>query len=545
MKIILSLPTDPSQILRALTCASSKQRSSDIKSPTHLLRLPPRGSHPVLVARKMLVLATYLQGVPIASEKHLDKLSTSYEKITDRIVKVVHEKVTCNDDLVSSLEGIECIILEGIYQNYGGSLRKSWLAARRAVMIAQMMGLNRGIAPSSFRGVTIDVDDLWFRLITFDRYLCLMLGLPQSSPDEPIPHVEGLESYPSNRKLQTLCTVACGKLLNRKPSQMYDQAITKEIDEVLRDACTSMPAQWWIMPPLASHSDGRDRVRETLQLNDHFLQYHLLLQLHMPYLLRADGGESCIYNKLTAITASREILMRFIAARTAPHSKSYCRGTDLIAFMASTALTLGHILCDHRRKRIEDHGFHFLTQQRLSDRGLLERVLSIAEKKVQTSDDELSKRLLTLLHYLLSMEDNVTAGFSYSVSFAEGAIKDGNLGHRVNANDDGTVLEIHLPHFPVIRMLRRDPEGKEALSGITAVPWGNVPSAEETSRRLVTGASRENGTGEALSGIAVVSSGPSAMVDTDVSPMLTANTWTLEGFDMSFLDSFIEGPIVV
>ena len=538
MAVILGLPVEPSQIIRALTCAPPKDRTSGFPSPTNLLRLPPRGSHPVLVARKMLVLATYLQGVPIASEKHLHKLSTSYETIMARLVKVAHNKVTCDDDLVSSLEGIECIMLEGLYANYSGDLRRSWLAARRAMTMAQMMGLNRGIAPSCFRGATVDIGDLWFRILNFDRYLCLMLGLPQSSPDEPLPLVEDLESHPANRKLQILCSVACAKLLNRKNAELYNTEVTKDIDKILRDACTSMPAQWWIPPTLASHSELPDRIRETLRFNDHFMQYHLLLALHMPYILKIDGDESCGYHKLTAITTSREILTRFISIRTLPQTKTYCRGTDLIAFMASTTLTLGHILCDHRHKRIEDHGYHFLAQQRLSDRGLLEQVLSIAETSMHKFEDEISKRLTTLLHYLLAMEDNVTAGVRYHVSFSEETKRDAELGNHVKASDDGTVLEIHLPHCPVIKILRRDPEGKEALPVVMEVPWGQTPAT-------VTAASRRIEPIESMS----ASEGINLNGDVGMSPVLSDNpvgdTWTLEGLDMSFLDNFIEGPAVI
>ncbi|KAM0302341.1 hypothetical protein ACHAPM_004333 [Fusarium culmorum] len=552
MKIILNLPVEPSQIIRALTCAPSKNQPSCLPSPTSLLRLPPRGSHPVLVARKMLILATYLQGVPIASEKHLEKLSVSCEITMDRLVKVAHDKVTCNDDLVSSLEGVECIMLQGLYTNYKGDLRRSWFAARRAVTIAQVMGLNKGIVPFSFRGVAVNVNDLWFRLINFDRYLCMMLGLPQSSPDEPIPLVEELESYAPNRKLQNLCSVACGKLLNRKPSEIYDQSITKEIDKILRDACTSMPAQWWIMPTLASHLELADRIQETLRFNDHFMQYHLVLQLHMPYLLKVGSKEYCGYHKLTAITASREILTRFISVRTIPQTRTYCRGTDLIAFMASTALALGHILCDHRNKRIEDNGYHFIVQQRLSDRGLLEQVLSIAENRMKDSDDDIYKRLATLLHYLLAMEDNVAAGVRYSVSFADGAMQDGSLGHHVKANTDGTELEIHLPHYPVIRILRHDPEGKEPLLAMLELPWGSVPVNNSSTRSAddsVTGTSSDiDIAGSLLSaeghssegGIAGDGEGPHILSDSSV-----PDTWTLEGIDMSFLDAFTDGPAVI
>ncbi|KAF4457194.1 hypothetical protein F53441_838 [Fusarium austroafricanum] len=544
MRIILSVPLDSSQIIRALTCAPPKDRGSRLLSPSMLLRLPPKGSHPVLIARKMLILATFLQGIPISSERYLDKLTNDCESIMTRIVKTAHDHVTCNDDLVSSLEGIECIMLEGLYENYAGNLRRSWLAARRAVMIGQMLGLDRGVVPSSIRGAAIEPDDLWFRLVNLERYLCLMLGLPSSVPDEPIASLDILESYPANRKMQHLCSIACARLLKRKPMDIWNQDLTKEVDKLLRDACTSMPAKWWIMPNIASQTKLPDKIRETLRWNDHFMQYHLLLQLHMPYLFKIDSGDDYGYNKLTAVTASREILTRFISIRMVPQSRYYCRGTDLTAFISCAALTIAHILCDHRHKRIDEHDYHFLAQQRLSDRGLVEQVLTIAHEVLRAANDDISKRLITLLHYLLAIEDNVTAGVRYTVSFVEESTKNGDFGHHVKASEDGTVLDIHLPHLPVIKIVRRDPEGQEKPLAAMELPWGNIPL--EGTRGVSTTEIFEN--------TDLVETTPSTAEHTMVGGERTdieepstlpetaaADSWTLEGFDLSFLDDWVEG----
>ncbi|KAF4877763.1 Dehydrocurvularin biosynthesis regulator [Colletotrichum siamense] len=86
-----------------------------------------------------------------------------------RAVTTAHDLVTSNDELVASLEGIECILLEALFKNYTGDLRQSWLAARRAVTIAQMLGLDRGIAPVSLSGFSVNLNDMWFRIIQFDR----------------------------------------------------------------------------------------------------------------------------------------------------------------------------------------------------------------------------------------------------------------------------------------------------------------------------------------------------------------------------------------
>ncbi|KAF9871390.1 hypothetical protein CkaCkLH20_11037 [Colletotrichum karsti] len=408
LDIILGIPVQTSQIIRAVTCTRVDTNGSELPSPKALLQLPPPGSHPTLIARKLLVLATFLQGIPESLAHHLNNLSTSYEEIMSQAVKTVHKLVTSNDELVTSLEGIECILLEALYKNYAGDLRQSWLAARRAITIAQMLGMDRGVTPLSLSGSTIEPEDMWFRLVQFDRYIALMLGLPHTSVRDSFATPEVLENHTALERLLRLCCVACGRILQRSYADMYDPETTKEIDKLLQDASTGMPAQFWVIPTIPS-SNEVSKIRETLRFNYHFMHYHLLLQLHLPYLLRPRSEQQYDYNRMTAVTASREMLSRFMSFRTLQAARFYCRGIDLITFLASTALCLAHV-CDRSQTKADDNGFHFLAHQRLSDRGILEQVLETMQSISQSKNDTISKRVVGLLQYLLVIEEDAAAG---------------------------------------------------------------------------------------------------------------------------------------
>ncbi|KAF5023090.1 hypothetical protein F66182_4847 [Fusarium sp. NRRL 66182] len=536
MNIILNMPVEFLQIIRATTCAPPDEPDLSTAPPSteSMLQLPPRGSHPVLFARKMLILAAFLQSLPSSSTHHLDKLSISCEEIMSRLVKTAHDLVTCNDELVSSLEGIQCIMLEGVYENYAGNLRRSWFAARRAVMVAQMLGVNREITPLSLRGAVFEPEELWFRIIMYDRYLCLMLGLPQSSPDESFARHSGLDAHAANRRMQRLCSVACGRLLSRSSATLFDRKLTNEIDKLLRDASSSMPAQWWIIPNLSACANLQDRIRETLRFHDQLMQYHLLLQLHFPYFLHPDKSQDCTYNKMIAITASREVLNRFISIRSLWATRYYCRGTDLIAFMSCAALSIGHVICDERHEQSEDRGFHFYTQQRLSDRGLLEQVLSIAQESVDKNNDGISMRLVRLLHHLLAIEDDVGEGVRYRVSFESDLVKDRDLGHSAKPSEDGTILHIHIPHLPAIRLERQPLQEKELARPLLD------PRSVQIDGRDTNGTS----VGEIFQDVAQVqdlSFGADSGIETTRDMNLAAELWAMEGFDMNFVDNFIEG----
>ncbi|KAK6211176.1 zn 2cys6 transcription factor [Colletotrichum tabaci] len=542
MDIILSIPVETSQIIRAVICTRTGSPRTSLPSSATLLEPPPPGSHPALIARSLLILASFLQGMPFSSAHHLARLGTPWQVLMSRAVKAAHSLVTSDDDLVASLEGIECIMLEGLYENYAGNLRPSWLAARRSVAIAQMIGLNRGVEPKSLTGSVIEPSDLWFRLVQFDRYLSLMLGLPQSSLDDVYARPEALEGCTPLDRYLRLCTVACGRLLRRDPSDVYDPETNKGIDRALQEASALMPAQWWVAPTLSPDTGHAERIRDTLRFNDHFMYYHLLLQLHFPSVLRPVSECGYVYHRSTALTASREILSRMMAFRATRPARYYCRGVDLIAFFSSTALCLAHI-CDTPQDVTAQHGFHFLAHQRLSDRGLLEQTLAIMQELVDRHDDEIATRVATLLKHLLAIEADVASGGKYAVAFSPEAQKHDDLGYRVKMSDDGTTLRICLPHFWVIKIQKQGPSGER-------LP---VASSDGNELRVKSGTDGDGSTSftstrqDPLPAIPRTENSGLGRVGGEEQPLFgregNEENWALENLDFAFLDSFIEGTL--
>ncbi|KAH7156642.1 hypothetical protein EDB81DRAFT_787559 [Dactylonectria macrodidyma] len=455
LNLILSIPVDLSSIIHAKICSQTSNLTGlAFRSSKALLQLPPPGSHPVLIARQLLVLGNFLQGTKASSAALFQGLSRSCEEIMTRAVKTAHSMVTCNDELVASVEGIECIMLEGLYENYSGDLRRSWLAARRAIMIAQMLGLNRGVKPTSLTGVECKPDHMWFRLIQFDRYLSLMLGFPQSSLEDRFASPEVLESCDMPERMQRLTCVAAGRILQRSSAELYDTAATKTIDKMLRDASSVMPAQWWVAPMLSTCRGPEETIRETLRLNDQFVHYHLLLQLHLPCLLQLDSAHEYGYNRMTAVTASREILSRFLSFHPFRSADHDCPGVDILVFVSSAALCLAHIN-DRTRRGNDEHGFHFLAHQRLSDRGILESVLDRMQQNAHTNNAAMATKVSDLLEHLLPIEEDVVAGGVYTAFFFPRLPEEEDLGCKVKVIDDGDDLSVYLPYFPVLKIKRQ------------------------------------------------------------------------------------------
>ncbi len=103
---------------------------------------------------------------------------------------------------------------------------------------------------------------------------------------------------------------------------MHDLAVTQEIDRMLQRASESMPARWWLTPTLGEAEDVTEELRETTRLLDQSYHHYLLMQLHLPFILRSKAD----YSKITAVDASRALLCRFSTFRAYNNVIYCCRG---------------------------------------------------------------------------------------------------------------------------------------------------------------------------------------------------------------------------
>ena len=100
-------------------------------------------SHPMMIARLLLCIALCIQQLPPNIDLQSLQIKVPLRELMEKIITFVSTTVTSDDDLIGSIEGIECLVLQAIYQTNAGNLRRSWLITRRAINVAQLMGLHR------------------------------------------------------------------------------------------------------------------------------------------------------------------------------------------------------------------------------------------------------------------------------------------------------------------------------------------------------------------------------------------------------------------
>jgi hypothetical protein len=411
----------------------------------------------VLVARKLLMLGTFLQGVLPSSVQGLENQGISYHYTMSRVVDSAVRLVTTNDELTGSVEGLECIMLEAMYHNYAGNLHKSWMAIRRACAVAQMMAIHRGLNSPSLKildpetRAAFDSDYLCFRLVQMDCYLSMMLGLPQSLLETGFATPQALEKcHPAERMQRIHCLVA-GRILQRKDADVNNLTEIHQHEKLLQKAADEMPPQWWLMPDLKSINSSRvDILYDTIRLNDQLTQYHLLIRLHLPYMLRSPSDRRYDHSKITAVNASREILSRYVASRTSNPGHFYCRGADFLAFVGIAVMCLTYINSRSQGQRpVEtlnsDTVFNFLAHCRPADRGIMERTLEVIESMARASHDAISSKFSRLIHHLLFIEANAANGTVYTTSSSSGDERELEVEGKLT--NGGKALHLYIPYL--------------------------------------------------------------------------------------------------
>ncbi|KAL2018243.1 hypothetical protein VTK56DRAFT_1150 [Thermocarpiscus australiensis] len=458
VKILLRESSRPSRYTHLInTQPHSRLILETLAAPYPTAELPRPDIHPVLLARLMLTFAITLQS---PSGERAQGLSEPPGVLMRRLVTAARTWVTTKEEMHGSLECLICIILEGVYEINCGNFRRAWTVFRRAMTVAQLMGLHRSPMPPIKRidpELDANPEFMWFRIVYMDRYLSLLLGLPQGTSDKRMGAMAALRHEPALGKFERLLTVIASRILERNESPFCTSQIstTQSIDAELLAVSRSMPASFWRAPNFLNLTPGSpETLLETTRLAAHVYYHGLLIQLHLPYMMRIGDNVVHEYSKITCVNSSREILSRFIAHRSFNPSSSCSRPVDFFALLAAMTLLLAHLDAHHHREAT-----NILAHQRLSDRAMLDQALERMDAIRNINNDVITEKSAQLIRRLLDIEADAAEGSSYTTRSAEGD-DDVHEGRR-----EGGELHLNIPYLGVIKIARQGPISRELLAG--------------------------------------------------------------------------------
>ncbi|CAM1501244.1 Fc.00g104060.m01.CDS01 [Cosmosporella sp. VM-42] len=395
--------------LQFFTVSYSDIFAGKMRSATSLSSLPGPQSHPILLARALVHLAVGIQLLPTHFDFKQFRLGDDPKKVMKQYLELASNLVTNNDELIGNMEGLECIVLEGVYQINEANVRRAWLLFRRAINLGQLMGLHRGdgraVTTLDPHSITNPVF-MWSRIVHIDRFLALLLGLPAGHPQKtPYSSCKEIEEGDCTlSRMELIQSEASAQIIERNENMACeDYTITQGIDVFLNQATQRVPADWWSIPNLRGSAGTGRELQEIMRIMMQITHYNLVVLLHLPYMLRVSRERRYDYSKIACLNASRDLLMRFISFRSFTFSSFSCRGVDLTAFTGSLTLLLAHL--DNRRN---NYGMdHLLTAKRRSDLALVEQTIALVLGP-DSIHNPLSEQIATILRRVLAIEGNVS-----------------------------------------------------------------------------------------------------------------------------------------
>ncbi|KAL6895200.1 hypothetical protein HDV57DRAFT_478823 [Trichoderma longibrachiatum] len=268
----------------------------------------------------------------IAFARSLDKHRYLYTLVDDLVISDIN--------YLTTIEGLECLILLAKSYTDCGQPKRAWLVWRKGASATQLMGLCCG------RNYTRTEMRLWCAVYHGDRFCSMLLGLPYVLNDNHYQSVIQAPGMTPGFYFVLRCAIICGKIIDRnmtvgKPS--FAKAM--ELDEEMETIASSQPQDWWSVPK------SLDQLPEPLELNDlrekllqQFYFYWVKLFLHLPFLVETTTSSPHYFSRTACIEAAKQILQRYRLLRSkmkSGHCLFECKTTDFACFTAAVVLLIG------------------------------------------------------------------------------------------------------------------------------------------------------------------------------------------------------------
>ncbi|KAL6363260.1 hypothetical protein LRP88_02670 [Fusarium phalaenopsidis] len=281
---------------------------------------------------------------------------------------------------------------------------------------------------------------MWHRIVSQDRYLALMLGLPPGTPGDCLGNPEdlALDDCPMGYLERIHCIIMSRITASRgNKSDSTASVDLQVIDLSLEKATRCMPPGWWQLP-LKSPDDG-EALEDVLRIMFHITHFSLLIYLRLPHML-LDGENTQNYNKSTCVNASRELLSRYIRFRCMDSIAFCCTSIDFSAFTACLTLLLAHLRRWHDTNDVADD----LAHKRLSDRAMVQETIELMVELGQESGDMVLGKTTEIVASLARIEADAAK---------KAGLYGGFSGTR-NRRTPNRSLRIMIPSFGVVSITR-------------------------------------------------------------------------------------------
>ncbi|KAJ5832144.1 hypothetical protein N7474_000455 [Penicillium riverlandense] len=410
------------------------------------------------------------------------------KQFVDLCISEVDRLVIRDDDLAATLPGIECQMLLSKYYMNDGRLRKAWLGNRRAIEFAQIAGMHASTrTPRPSDALYERRLKIWCSLVTSDRTLSLILGMPYVVTDAFIlPQVEqrlAMKDVPGPEQYVLRVGIITGHMIDRSHDPAKASlSTTLKLDQDLLDAVAALPDSCYDASPCSQ--EGKPFHKHVPM---QFMSNLLRAMLHLPFMLKPSSDSQYQYSHETAIQCARQGLGHYknLRSTTAPYLGKVA---DFLAFILAL-LVLTHVYGNSEESPNYDK------EQDQRDFALVRETIEILRRASTECGGSVAAESATILDKIFNVCNPSTADWK---SFAHS-----NRTCKITVPYFGTITVG--PGSKLLRKFWNNMSGPMLGDSSAPIAATERSSSEQTPNRAFTpplstsdGTAQVNGTSEAL-----------------------------------------------
>ena len=305
------------------------------------------GGSALTLSKTLLCLSLGLQQLSASFVTENLNLPIPADQLAYHYINTIEKYVFSDDQVLTTLEGLELTIILTKLNANAGRPRKAWLQYRRAVSFALLLGLNR---KSMWQVTSADPTTgprrraVFWALFQGDRYFSLILGLPYSLSDQQC-DIEEITKHNMDLRgvgaehMFRLSNLG-GRIIDRcqNPS-LVSLNTTMQWDEELKEASRTLPS-------LKDIEKMRHFTFDELYDRSLAVLYHHYIRtlLHLPFMLKSTSDRRFEYNRLAALDSAREMIHAFKVLRDGIHGGyCACKTVDFQVFLGCILLALNQL----------------------------------------------------------------------------------------------------------------------------------------------------------------------------------------------------------
>ena len=289
----------------------------------------------------VLCLALHVQQLPTDFDSTKICLGVPLHDQQETYMAAAESLLASDEGPAGTLGGLECMILQSDYYINLGSLRKVWLIVRRAVSLAQLLGLQHKTDAEIRPERALRRNAVWSELWLRDRGFSLILGLPYATLESQVPPLTSNNEDSDLQRAERFSremSLAMGHIIRRDqdPNGMT-YLVTLKIEEDLEECQSILSAEWWDTTP--SPDTPTDVLCGIFVAK---MRFHTVRRLlHLPFLLKAFENERYKSSRLAVLQSSREMINVYSVLRDVKRPLlKICEMVDFQVFAAAMTLVV-------------------------------------------------------------------------------------------------------------------------------------------------------------------------------------------------------------